>query len=667
MVSKYRANINPTPFANPSRSQFQPQPDTKATDIVQGLAKFAQVGGAIAKDYFDNEVAKDKIVQTQRAWKGQTPTDDATTGGRKAAALVGLNLASAKASQSLLNLAESGIDDEAFEEATRTTWDNTMAEVRERYDVDEDMQSAMVLEMQKTMPAITAKREAFNIKQEIIKRQEDVRDTFLLQRGDGEFLPAVTETALNRSQLTQPQVEEALIEAIKTSEDPTLIEYSKELKNDKGLSLYERSGFLQKMDKQVRSDTARLDAGKLSRAIEENDAAYLRGELTRDEYEERVKQMNDETGGAAYSKGSVASIHKKFSKEQEKQAKISNVDLALSNSKGEYVHTDLSKDETQELLDNKLGGYLKDGDPIHVAIRKTIVDGHKLATTSDRLQNVLKSFTNVVVDANVIEEEGVKSFNRQIQQFADIVENFPEEELINYADGKTAKIITNYTRFKSQGLSSSAALKQAQLVYRNNTPQNAGVIKEMSDQVVESLNPWFGFDPVPEHQKAWLSNLVRDQFAIHYDPASDVAKDIVTNWSETQITPIDGAVLRGNRKAIAASFEVHEDHIGKYHDGAINFNAKLIENKLAGTGLTLADAWLDVNQRTGMATVMLPHMVTDITFPAKDVKEMTKKVAKDKENKVAQARKAEKERIAKAKDAGGIYSVKRSMWDSIFN
>jgi hypothetical protein len=681
MVSKFRKQIDPSSSSSmPNPNQFQPAKETdELSGLLTGLTKFMGAAGVMATEHYDKKIAEDTVIQTKRAYEGQTPSDEATVGGRRAASLVGVKLESAKASAKVSALAETDIEEEEFEEGIRAIYGEITATVKEKYGVlDKDIQEAMLVEMQKSIIPATATREAFKIKADITQRTQDLSDLYVLRAGEeagtpmgDSMLSMVTDAGTDQLQLTTKQQEDALIAAIENSEDPRLVEYSKTLKNKNGVSLYDRTGSIKKMDAKIVSDNARQNSGRLARFVEENDLEYTTGKISRPEYEARVAVLNEQSGNQAYSKGSVEKIHQKADAEQKTQFNINKINLLMDESTGGYVNSSILNDrEKQQLLDGRFQAHYKDSEDMGQAIRMTIADAHTTATTVARFENALTAFANVNVDANVLTEGDVTSFNKQIARFAEIVDVFPPEELDNYTVKKTQRIITNYNTLKSQGLSSSAALKQAQVMVRNNTPQNAVALTESTDVVVESMNPYFGFNPVKSHQEGYINSIVKDQLSMHSNPASEESISIVKNWASSQMTVIDGNVLRGNPATISTAFGVHQDQIGKYHDAAIEYHSKAILNKLQGTGLGLEAAWLDINPRTGIATVMFPHMTTDISFPSSDVKSYQTEVVKRKGNKVAKARADEKARLAKQpKDAreANIYSQRFNVWDAIFN
>lgn len=693
MVSRFRKEVGVGERALTQRSQFQSgEVDTTASDILKGIGDFMKVGSAVATDYFNNQIAKDTLVQTARAWEGKAPTTEATVAGRNSASIIGLSLATAKAGEHFKALADSDVSDDEFDEGVKGLWDSISSEVKGKYGVSQLSQEALLVEMQKLMPSTMARREGAKIKQDIKTRSGDLRDLYILkakeetgQPIEDSMLGLISEEGGKRLQLTDEQRDDALIEAIDATLDPLLIEHSKSVVDRNGVSLYDRTGSIQKKERQVKAQEARIDAGTISRNVEELNDQYTSGNLTRDVYEEQVAIMNEATGGVAYTKGQVESIHRKVAKTNVKEMKLDNVKDKVIKSKGEYVDNDLTKKDLQSVVGGIEQDYVEDEtqliatieDPEKQAValatsmsrvvRKTIANADKLAITYDKYSNILTSFANVNVDSNVIDEGNIKSFNKQIQEFANTVKAFPPEKYDDYVDNKTKKILNRYNTLLTQGLSSSAALKQAQVSVRNNAPQNAVKLQESSLTVVESLDPYFGFDPVPDSQRAWVTDIVREQLAVHQDPSAEFTIKQVENWASTQLTQADGKVLRGTPDFIASSMGVHKDHISKYHRGAITYLSPTIEAKLGATGLSVDDAWLDINHRTGMATVMLPNMTTDIVFPARDVPKMLKATTKKQKDKADALRKAEKERQSKATtDPDSIYGFKSKFYDYIF-
>lgn len=658
MVSKLRKSINPLQSVRSSRSQFVAEPaDSMGSDIVSALATFADIGGSVAVDYFDNAVAKDKLIQTQRAWRGQLPTSDATTGGRKAASVVGANLASAKSYSQLKDLASQDLTDEEFEEATGKVWDATREEVLGKYEGSEELDKAMLVEMQNSMPSLVAAREKGKIERDLVQRTDDIRDTFILTAQDNpEMLGLVLERSSGAMQLTDVQTEGALVDAIANSDDPALIDLAKTVMNKNGVSLYDRTGAIKNKDKQVKADEARVNAGESIRRVEEMNDLYINGDLTRIEYEGAIQEMKEETGGAYPTQGQIESIHRKATTAEKNADSIAQTTMAVNNSKGEYVPNDLPPKAQQQLLDNQFNSYLEDGLDLEVAIRKTIADGNKLATTSKTFENSLTSFVNVNVDANTLTEDNVTSFNKEIQDFADTVEAFPPEDFDEYAGAKGAKILNAYTLYRSQGLSASAALKQAQVSARNNVPQNQTVLRAAVEEAVDEINTIFSVgDNVPDFQNSYISNIVQGQLSLHNDPSSDIAKSQVNAYTAKNLTVLSDVTLKGSPTKIASAIGINEDHIEKYHDSTLSFFKTDLDNKTKGTGMETSQAWVDIDFKTGMGTIMLPNFTTDISFPAVEMKDHYKSVTR---KKAAEDKAKRKANIQNSLDNYGTYGIK---------
>lgn len=653
MVTQYRAQASPQLRQYSSRSNFQPKKvSTTATDILGALQGFADVAGGAAKEYMDEEVAKDKLVQTERAWRGEELTDNATKGGQKAAQAVSAHLASAKGRARLATIAQEDLSDDEWEAAIKEEWDSVKTEAVSKYGDSEEISKALTLEMQNAMPSLSATREKVGLEREVNKRKEDLADTFaVLANQDPASLPLMLKSATTSLQLTDEQTEEALLSAIDQTGSLELIELTKTMKNKQGHSFYDKTASLQKKEKQLKAENARQDAATSLAAVERMNNQYLSGDLSREEYEGQVSIMKEETGGAYPTQGMIESINKKATKAHATQEEKYNTSLALDESTGAFVNTKLVAKEQQALLDDRFNAYMEeDGMTEDVALRRAIADANKMATTYKTVEKKLEAFVNVNVDANTVTEGDVVSFNEQIDSFAQTVENFPPEEIANYGNSKTVKILNNYHRGRESGLSPSQALKQAQVQYRNADKQDPVVLNEVTKTIVGDFDTnwlWGLGTTVSDGQNAYISRLVREQLAFHPDPSTDHATSTVEKWMESNTTAVGDKLLRGAPAKLASMIGVNEDHIEKYHEGAINAVAPQIKLQLEGTDFDVNDAWLEFDQRTGMAHVHYPHMQSNISFPANEIKDMYKESKKKKKNEVKEASEKFKKRDAK--------------------
>lgn len=335
-------------------------------DLVNAAGSLATVTTSI----LNQRVEDDKVRQYNRALTGLMPTEDATVGGARAHMLVSLqNDIIAQTMQLSDDAQRFDGDDSQWEDHVINArmavqdrlWD-TYPELRG----DKESMRVVTNAFMEQQPKIFAARETAKLKQEAESRIKSMESRILLATRDvpgeamGDALNQLQKEAM-AMQITKQEFD-ALVSQLASNRaaigDDSMIQGTKALKDENGVSLYDRVGQLQTGEIQANRTWAAQNQVAL---FEKKDAAikaFEAGQLNREQLLQVMQNHNEISGGTAWSDSEIKSLFDRQAKVRAESAKLE--DLVARGEHGSPLGLqDISKEDRKAYAGALVDAYTK--------------------------------------------------------------------------------------------------------------------------------------------------------------------------------------------------------------------------------------------------------------------------------------------------------------------
>ncbi|AIM51262.1 lysozyme domain-containing protein [Lelliottia phage phD2B] len=319
------------------------------------------VGNAstVATQLMNTAVEEDKIRQYDRNLRGLMPSEDATTGGRRAHMLVNLQNRSNEITQRLQDDATrfDGTDEE-WEEHVITNQRAMREEVALNYPElagDKNTGKMITTTLMEQQPKVFAARAGAKLKQEHAERTNAI-ESRVLSMTDGISGDALVGTLhqLQREavamQITKPEFESMVVSMAAERAavgDSSFIEATKHILDGNGVSLYSRNGKLMQAELQADRTATSLDQVGLYKMKSEIENGVLGGDMSWEEFLSSADAQNAQTGATAWSEAEITALYNKKAKMSASSGKDDEFMRALS-SEGIAGLQDFSAKERKE-------------------------------------------------------------------------------------------------------------------------------------------------------------------------------------------------------------------------------------------------------------------------------------------------------------------------------
>lgn len=320
------------------------------------------VAGNVAKvatDAMNTIVEEDKIRQYDRNLRGLMPSEDATTGGRRAHMLVNLqNRADDITKQMMDDATRFTGTDEEWEEHMITNQRALREEVSMNYPElvgDKDTSKLITNVLMEKQPQVFAARAGAKIKQDSLERTTALESRIIsMTEGlQGEQLTGMLHQLQRDAismQITKPEFEGMIVSMAMEKAavgDSSLIDATKGIKDANGVSLYARNGKLMQASIQADRTRTSLDQIGLYEMKSQIENGVLDGSLSWDEFLKRANAQNQTTGSSAWSESEISALYNKKAKQSAQDGKTNEFMRKLTDGSIAGL-TDLSAKERKE-------------------------------------------------------------------------------------------------------------------------------------------------------------------------------------------------------------------------------------------------------------------------------------------------------------------------------
>jgi len=606
------------------RSAFQAGPNEGAL-IVDSLVKFAGVAGDAYVKKISKEVEADKIEQAGLAMEGFKPSDKATVAGYQAHAAIRMKNKAMEEQLKLNQLATEGVDDETWKLAKREAYknlDSFMMENYDRYKEDENLQKLAVLTLREMMPQVTAKKLAADMDKEINQRIVSGTDALInaAQTGafkvtDPEVMRSTVDTLFGALKLTASQKDKIWISAIENTQNPDMIEASKYWMGDHTVSLYNRSGRIQQIQKKIESEKRATNAVDLAIETKALTEGFYDGTMTEDEFLAKIDKRNKELDGHFMTQSKieyhlnqkqvVEAVKYRQAKIQEDLMNPEQTDLKNKYKKKEIQATynttleigkEKIREEAKALPETEQDKYIKEKETQLIA---HVTD---MSVKSDALIDSIVSDLHNLATINVqAASETIKTEDGEIVRLAPTAQRAMEtfdamsigakDQYLEALDAKDAKTVRNFYHLKEMGMPDAQALDRAQLLTKNPKPIDYKAVDKAVDKVRDSQEYFWWRKDIPESQSSYMDEVIRKKVMVDPDPTSETNVEMVSNWLKEGWTNADGLRLQGSPSQLQAATKLHPSRFKNAFKAFVYSEKDKLKPMLDGLGLELDDVF----------------------------------------------------------------------------
>lgn len=615
-----------------SRSSYDPG-SSEGLMIVDSLVKFAGIAGSAYTKKLNRDIEADKIEQTGRAMEGLAPSDSATVAGYRAHAALRIKNKAMEEQVKLNQLAIDGTDDEGWKQAKRDAYknlDDFMMQNYDRYERDEDLQRLSVLTMREMMPQVTAKKLSADMQREVQQRVVSGTDALIDAAKTGAFkvtdpqqMKTMVDSMFGSLKLTASQKDKIWVDAIENTQDADMIKASKYWMGDHDVSLYTRSGRIQKVEDKLRDEKRATNAVAL--AVETNalTTGYYDGTITEKEFLAKVDKRNKALDGKFMSKAKIEYHLQNRDRVIASNYRTGKIKEDLMNPDATDLQNKYKKKDIQkafnETLETGINRIKEDAMKLpqeervkYTKVRETQLIAHvtDMSVKSDTLIDSITSDLHNLATLNVqavsekIKEDDGKEIVRlssTAQRAMDTYEAMSvgtKSEYLDSLSSKDAKTIRNFYHLKDMQIPDAVALDRAQLLTKNPTPVDFKAVRKAVEKVRDNQEYFWWRKDIPEKQGSYIDAEIRKKVMVDPVPGSDSSIDMVSHWLKEGWTNAGGLRLKGSPQQLKEATKLHPSRFEAAFKAFVYSKKEKIAPMLDGLGLTIDDVFPVTNPRT---------------------------------------------------------------------
>lgn len=628
--------------------------DYQQGSFLTDLMDAANTGMAIGTSIMTQAVQDDKVRQMDRALSGLMPSEDATRGGARAHMLVNLqNDVLAQTTQLQQDAKTFQGTDQEWEQHLVNSRNAVQGRMWQQYpELQGDKESMKVvtnafLEQQ---PKVFGARATAKIDQQIQKRSDDMysRILYATQGQSGEALDGalhgLQQEAITLG-LTKPQFE-AMVSEIASNQaavgNGTMVQATKSLKDENGVSLYQRDGKL--MTAEIQANRAWAAQNQVA-VFEKKDAAiqaYTNGDISREDMLRIAQNHNDMSGGTAWSDGELTSLFNNVAKKHAATAKTEEL-LQRGNSGSPLGLQDVSKKERDEYADTLTSYY-------QGLANKEIADKGLTGEAAERVRGMYEQARYTKLGEQLIEDPNIgqrwnalmqiapenlkdmKSEPEALQTIMRARDSIPEASRRAVMGDDSYAFVSNYDLATKQGMNPGQAIDFAQRASRSsNLP--AGTLKELTSDVQGVVGDVAGGNWMTRGDN--MSDMGKDLMMQDADTIAramkvagnnnDTIKKHLKSYLEGQYTQLaegfftQGVLVKGDIRGMAEKVGVNSGDLPLAMRQFINNHKEQLLD--ASGGMTEKDLYYDVDMKRGIFTIRAGSGRTPLT-PAMPISEI---------------------------------------------
>ena len=627
----------PTPMSfTPRQVSISGGADASGSRFLEDLVNAASSVADVTTAILNQQVEDDKVRQMDRALSGMMPSEDATVGGARAHMLVSLQndvIAQTTALQVEAQRFQGSDEDwENYVVQSRNEVQNRLWQSYPELRGDKDSMRLVTNAFMEQQPRITATRAEAKLRQEEEARMQSMQSRIIMATRD--VAPDATVAALIQLQkealamgLSKPEFDQMVAKIASDRAavgDDSLIQGTKALVDDKGVSLYDRVGALQTGEIQANRAWAAQNQVAL---FEKKDAAikaFDAGQLTREELLQVMQNHNELTGGTAWSDSEIKAIFDRQAKANAEKAKLEDL-IARGESGSPLGLQDISKDDRKSYAEALVSTYTKLAED---EIARTGATGEQAEAIRGRYEQMryLKLGQQLIEDPIIKERysslmqlssANLKDMNVEPEALQTIMrarDSIPEDARRAVMGDKEYAFVENYDLATRMGYNAGQAIEFAQNASRGEKLQGS-VLKELNDDVDGVVSDVAGGSWLTRGDN--MSEMGRD---IMMEEASTIARAMkvaghnndtikrhLKSYLTSQYTQLSegfftqGVLVKGDVRTLGDTIGVNQNDLPMALRQYMDNNKQALLD--ASGGLEEGDLYFDVDAQRGLFTI----------------------------------------------------------------
>nr|DAP74216.1 MAG TPA: Lysozyme [Caudoviricetes sp.] len=601
-------------------------------DLVNAAGSLATVTTSILNE----RVEDDKVRQYNRALTGLMPTEDATVGGARAHMLVGLQndiaAQTLKLSEDAQRFQGSDSDWEDHVINARTAVQDRLWDSYPELRGDKDSMRIVTNAFMEQQPKIFAARAEAKLKQESDARLESMESRIIMatQGVSGEAMGGMLNQLQKEALAMQISKQEfdAMVSQLASNRaavgDDSLIQGTKALVDENGVSLYDRVGQLQTGEIQANRTWAAQNQVAL---FEKKDAAikaFEAGELDRTQMLQIMQNHNELSGGTAWSDSEIKSLFDRQAKANASVAKMQDL-LARGESgsplglqdiskeqRGEYASA--LKEQTDKLANDEIARTGATGEAAEVIRGK--YEQMRYAKLGQQLieDPIIKERYGSLMQMSSANLKEMTAEPEALQTIMRARDSIPEDARRAVMGDKEYAFVENYDLATRMGYTPGQAIEFAQNASRGEKLAGS-VIKELNDEVDVVVGDIASGSWMTRGDN--MSDMGRDLMLQEANTIArsmkvaghnnDTIKRHLKSFLESQYTQLSegfftqGVLVKGDVRTLGSTIGVNQGDVPmalrQYMD---NHKQELLD---ASGGMEESDLYFDVDSKRGMFTI----------------------------------------------------------------
>jgi len=576
------------------------QVDTTGASIVNALVGFSGVAADQYTKSMNKKIAADKIIQTSRATQGLAPSDDSTTAGYKAHAIVKINQQADQFQAEMAEASKSDMTDDEWEELIQQGYKSIDENLRSDYSIYEEnleLQQFTSVALRERMQALSLQRESNKMQLEINKRVNLLTDSVstsinsalkaslpgnlkVQQEHYSTILSSIDKTS-KALKLTPMQQDEAVLKAVITSNSLEGIELSKKYNGyGRKTSLFSRSNKLQRLEESLLKSQKEEEQYSLIEERRKYEKDFIN--------EGDVKTFLDYAKGNDYlTPGRVNSLWDKRDALIAERKKRERVASAISDPI-KSVDPGTTKKEIQAALEEDFQGNLR------IEQKNAKVDSiedpeqKQIALQDAKAKAIRKTANNAVAEGEVIDrfvkdfemiattdlaslakqQDGKSlSLDQTPEVFQDAIKTFnsmspaSQQAHLNSMNSENANIIRGAIDLTDRGIPIVDALRKSQVDARVPKAYKTKEVVEAAEKVIDEIGDgWFTPD-VKDKQEQYVLEEIRGELSRSQYPGSDKNIERVAAGYKSRFIESDGIRYAGTAKELTKLTKLNQDKI----------------------------------------------------------------------------------------------------------
>lgn len=569
-------------------------PRDTTMDNLKGLMSFAGATSNVISNHFEEKTQADALKQIESVQKTGKTTEDATAGGYRAAASLGIANWNQERNGRDVEFAKTNPTDEQLRERAMDEDRKAKEFLVGNYEYlkeDPELLKAVSMNTIEQMPNLAKIREVARLEGEQTKRVTALSERVLMSADmSPEQFPEMFKAITSELKIDQATAKAALVGTAIESGDLKLMELvAGSTLGDDQLPLGQSNGKLRQAVSQAKRQAIRMDAGRIAKDRETLTNNLIDGSLTEGEFIDQVKTMNEKYDGIFMSPEQAYSAITKGLDEQSKQfGQAEMVSNAISNPTVNNTVGMKKKDKDALALgiyDATLGDILFEV-PEEERTPEVITKAKAQAVKTSAELYAAQGLTNPKWDAmftsaatvspmSILSEdaEGNEFVRPETLEALNAWSVLTPAQRAGYTGGANSTLLTNYDIMTKSGSTPVEALRAVNEIMMKPKPISNKEFRAAAETIIDDeFTHWFSTN-ISQSGSDYLSDELQRRLHV-IGSASEAAQNYVKADLLANSTQLgNGQVILANAQNLGMKIGVHPERV---NDALMNFQKAML-------------------------------------------------------------------------------------------